>query len=75
MEVTISTLANFRDEAQTELDDYVTHWRSETDDAKNKLELIKRFSPEDNRESRAFTNSPEVDHMSCDTGPRLTTDS
>jgi phage I-like protein len=75
IKVNISTLENSRDEAQKELDDYVATWRSETDAAKNKLELIKRFSPDDNRESRAFTNSPDVDHMSCDPGLRLTTES
>jgi hypothetical protein len=75
VDVNISTLANFRDEAQKELDDYMANWRSETDAAKNKLELIKRFSPDDNRESRAFTNSSDADLMTCDTGPRLTADS
>lgn len=75
MLVNISTLGNCRNETQKELDDYVAKWRSETDAAKNKLELIKRFSPDDNRESRAFTNSPDTDHMSCNPGLRLTSDS
>jgi hypothetical protein len=77
MEVNISTLSNFRDAAQKELDDYVAKWRSETDAAKNKLELIKRFSPDDTCESRAYTLGSElpVDPTNSDINLRLTAES